>query len=314
MSSKKIFSFFLSCFFYFFFFSCSSISVPEYKISMITETIQKTLPRKKILRIVQISDFHSNDFGKDEKKLINLIKNQNPDLIFFTGDIFDFYTSRVRPTENVRALLEGINEICPFFYVAGNHEFYFYHEDEFSHIFEEYGGKILRDTAVAVHTPKGTVIVAGVYDPVADLPVKERAKSNPKDNVTSYLKRLASTYSVVEKLDFEESQSDNFVEMKILLAHRPEYINAYLQYDYDLILSGHAHGGQIRAPWAKNGLYAPHQGIFPKYSGGKFDFTSKNKSQTLIVSRGLSWQKPFFPRLFNELELVCIDVEIPGRK
>ncbi|MCI6317034.1 MAG: hypothetical protein MR877_07735 [Spirochaetia bacterium] len=80
----------------------------------------------------------------------------------------------------------------------------------------------------------------------------------------------------------------------------------YLSYDYDLILAGHAHGGQWKLPFAKNGLYAPMQGLFPKYSGGLYDF--KKQGSVLIVSRGLSHQIPNIPRFFNPPELVVIEI------
>jgi predicted MPP superfamily phosphohydrolase len=91
---------------------------------------------------------------------------------------------------------------------------------------------------------------------------------------------------------------------KILIAHRPEMIKHYKKYSFNLILSGHAHGGQVRIPGIMNGLYAPHQGLFPKYAGGMY----KHGNLTHIVSRGLS-VNPRLPRIFNPPELVIISIE-----
>jgi predicted MPP superfamily phosphohydrolase len=91
---------------------------------------------------------------------------------------------------------------------------------------------------------------------------------------------------------------------KILVAHRPENIKHYREYSFDLVVSGHAHGGQVRIPYLINGLYAPNQGIFPKYAGGLY----KHGSLTHIVSRGLSIN-PMLPRIFNPPELVIIEVK-----
>ena len=91
---------------------------------------------------------------------------------------------------------------------------------------------------------------------------------------------------------------------KILIAHRPERIEDYKQYSFDLVLSGHAHGGQVRIPGIMNGLYAPHQGLFPKYAGGMYT----HDNLTHIVSRGLSVNSRL-PRIFNPPELVIISIE-----
>ena len=90
----------------------------------------------------------------------------------------------------------------------------------------------------------------------------------------------------------------------VLLAHRPENIKCYLQYPFDLIVSGHAHGGQWRIPGLLNGLYAPHQGLFPRYAGGRYDFDGA----TFLVSRGLARESTRVPRIFNRPELVIVDI------
>jgi len=73
---------------------------------------------------------------------------------------------------------------------------------------------------------------------------------------------------------------------------------------FDLVLSGHSHGGQIRIPFLLNGLYAPHQGFFPKYAGGVYEF----ENYTLVVSRGVYFNL-FLPRIFNPPEIVVVDIE-----
>ena len=90
----------------------------------------------------------------------------------------------------------------------------------------------------------------------------------------------------------------------ILLAHRPDYIDLYRQYPFDLVLSGHTHGGQVRIPLLVNGLFAPDQGWFPQYAGGLYEVGETS----LVVSRGLSYY-PRLPRVFDPPEVVVIDVE-----
>ena len=96
---------------------------------------------------------------------------------------------------------------------------------------------------------------------------------------------------------------------RILLAHRPEAIDEYRQMDFDLILSGHAHGGQWRIPGWINGVYAPGQGFFPRYAGGVYPLDDL----VMIVSRGLS-NNTWVPRIFNPPELVMIELTARKRR
>jgi predicted MPP superfamily phosphohydrolase len=93
----------------------------------------------------------------------------------------------------------------------------------------------------------------------------------------------------------------------ILLSHRPERFQQLSEYECDLILSGHAHGGQWRIPFILDGLIAPNQGIFPKYTSG----THTLNDTKMIVSRGLARESTRIPRVFNPPELVVIDI-VPG--
>lgn len=279
----------------FLFSSCATIRTASYNLEQFSEN--------KTVRIVQISDFHSNDFGKNESRLIEKVKAVSPDIIFLTGDIFDFDMKGIKPVQNVKYLLEGLRQIAPFYYITGNHEYYRYHNAEWSHLIEEYGGKILKNESTAVELNDGMILVTGISDPFEDLSMEERQKD--KDIKERYLNRLKSVSEKAEKMNEQLKQNQNFL-FSVLLAHRPEYIMDYLSYDYDLILSGHAHGGQWKLPFAKNGLYAPMQGLFPKYSGGLYDF--KKQGSVLIVSRGLSHQIPNIPRFFNPPELVVIKI------
>ena len=91
----------------------------------------------------------------------------------------------------------------------------------------------------------------------------------------------------------------------ILAIHVPNGVESYLHYGFDLMLSGHTHGGQIIIPGVLNGLYAPGQGVFPKYGGGRYDFGK----QTMIISRGLSQRPLWLPRLGNPPELCFVTLK-----
>ena len=109
--------------------------------------------------------------------------------------------------------------------------------------------------------------------------------------------------AIEEQLSKAETAA-NLENFTVLLSHRPELAELYSTYPFDLVLSGHAHGGQWRIPGILNGLYAPHQGLFPEYAGGRYEFAQ----QTFIVSRGLARESTKVPRIFNRPELVIVDV------
>lgn len=277
-------------------FSCATLKVEDYDITQ--------FPVNNQIRIVHVSDFHSNDFGKDESKLIRRILNARPDVIFFTGDTFEYNRKKNKTTDNVKKLLEGIKDAAPFYYVTGNHEYFYYHNDDYAYIIKEYGGTVLKNETVILELEQGIIEISGLDDPFADMNLDERALET--DNREKYLARLKSVSENAMKIKASYKDNPNFA-FSVLLAHRPEYIHEYLKYDYDLILSGHAHGGQWRFPPFINGLYAPMQGFFPKYAGGRYDFSETGT--VFIVSRGLSYQVPDIPRFFNPPELVVIEVK-----
>jgi len=255
--------------------ACKAISTKTYRI----ET--PLLEEQNSITIALISDLHSTIFGKDQTTLIDKIKNHNPDLIVLSGDIFDDVISMT----GTQLLLEGISGISPVYYVTGNHEYW---SNDIQAIRDElisYGVIILSDNYEIIEINNNKVVIAGIEDP--DKKLRETPDYDPNDSMESAFREL-----------------DEMSLYKILIAHRPEMIENYKKYSFDLILSGHTHGGQVRIPPVLNGLYAPGQGLFPKYAGGIYT----HGNLTHIISRGLSIN-PRLPRIFNPPELVIIIIE-----
>jgi len=255
--------------------SCTSISTKTYQL----ETT--LLEEKNNIKIVLISDLHSTIYGKDQCILINKVKDINPDLIVLSGDIFD----DVVPMTGTQLLLAGISDIAPIFYVTGNHEYMSHNIRKIREELTSYGVIILSDNYKRIEVNNTEIIIAGIEDPYKR--IYEMPHYNQKDSMERAFRDL-----------------DKIQLYKILIAHRPEKIEDYKNYSFDLVLSGHTHGGQVIIPHIINGLYAPNQGFFPKYGGGIY--TPGNT--TLIISRGLS-VSPILPRIFNPPELVVITIE-----
>ena len=237
------------------------------------------LPNQSV-KIVLITDLHSHMYGKGQKKIVKKIKDQSPDLIALAGDIAD---DKV-PIYGTEVFLDRIKDIAPIYYVTGNHEIWTREVSNVKNVFRYYRVKVLENNYEEVNVNGIDLLLAGVEDP--DIIPYERPNSNWYDEVEEGL------------VDVENKKG-----YKILLSHRPELVDFYNTMDFDLVLSGHAHGGQVRIPFILNGLYAPHQGLFPKYAGGIYE----HENYTHVVSRGTSFN-PKLPRIFNPPEVVSITI------
>lgn len=228
------------------------------------------------VRAVLVTDLHSCYYGKDMKNLIKRIDKENPDIVLLGGDIFDDKLD----DDNTMIFLSDISKKYKCFYVSGNHEFWSDRCDEMKDKVRSLGITVLEGDCETIEINGKVIDVCGVDDPT------DMVKSQ-------FIEQLDNAYA--------KTSEDHF---KILLSHRPEQTDIYSKYDFDLILSGHAHAGQIRIPFANIGVYAPDQGLFSKYINGIY--TLENGSR-LIVSRGLARESTPAPRFFNHPEIVVID-------
>ena len=225
--------------------------------------------------IVQVSDFHNSMFGKDQSKILDKLKAVKPDLILITGDLIDRRNTEI---DVAVSFVEEAIKIAPIYFVTGNHEVQSGEYDILKPKLIEEGVIVLDNESVILKLGQSTLKLAGIIDP---------GKIEGSGKVKKVNASLASI----------EGESADF---SILLAHRPDLMKVYAKYDYDLIFSGHAHGGQFRFPFI-GGLLAPDQGFFPKYDSGLY----RLGKTTMIVSRGLG--NSLFPfRLFNGPELIVV--------
>lgn len=242
------------------------LKVMDYRIS------NDKLDNKRQL-IALITDLHGCYYGKNQAWLLDSLQEKQPTMILLGGDIYD---DKI-PFKHTDILLSQLSAIAPTYYVDGNHENWLdkanYHKAMTN--IKSYGIEIIHGKQVMI--PNTNIALYGLSDP----------------------------HGQSFKDDWQKiTAMANQEQFNILLTHRPEYIDDYLKYPFDLILAGHAHGGQWRVPFLINGVYAPNQGFLPKYAGGLYQFENK----TLIVSRGLARESTRVPRIFNRPELVFIDV------
>jgi uncharacterized protein len=229
--------------------------------------------------IAQVSDLHNKRFGSGGAQLLEKIRNISPDIIVITGDIID---RRRYDPDTAMAFIDGALKIAPLYFAPGNHEAWSkrYHSIESA---LQSRRVIILNNASEELTRGGDVInIIGLTDPAFSMK-NHKEKLNPV-LMERYLHSLPKSAAA-------------FV---IALSHRPELLQLYSENDLDLVFCGHAHGGQIRLPLL-GGLYAPSQGILPKYTSGKY--TQRNTS--MIVSRGLG-NSSFPIRINNRPQLIAV--------
>ena len=229
-------------------------------------------------RIAHVSDLHNAEMGKDNEKLLTILRDADPDMIAITGDLID---SRNTNVEIALQFAQEAMKIAPCYYVSGNHEARVNEYEELKTGLISAGVIILEDTQTEISIEGQTITLIGVNDPSFQ---------------TDYLFGDSETV-MNSKLTELHTDGEAFT---ILLSHRPELFDLYVNAGIDLILAGHAHGGQIRLP-ALGGVIAPNQGLFPKYDAGMF----QEENSQMIVSRGLC-DTVFPPRINNKPELVVI--------
>lgn len=231
-------------------------------------------------RIVQISDLHNAKFGKSNQKLVDRIRECDPDMIVLTGDLVDSNHTNV---DRAVQFVDEIVKICPVYYVTGNHE-YWLDTSEYEKLMDgvaSAGVIILDDQVVEISRGDAKFRLVGLDD-------KSLADGT-----------LGTLLNNAQNVTHEDSEKKEFT---VVLAHEPQYFARYAGTGVDLMLSGHAHGGQFRLPFV-GGIVAPDQGFLPEYTAGEYYMNGTE----MIVSRGLG--NSVIPvRLFNYPEIVCVEL------
>lgn len=232
-------------------------------------------------RIAHISDLHNTEFGRNNEKLLSLLRDAKPSIIAITGDMID---SRDTKVEIALEFAREAVTIAPCYYVTGNHESRVPEYRTLKEGLLSLGVSVLEDASARIQRSGESITVLGVQDPSFQ---------------TSYLFRDANS-AMEQKLSTLMPEENTFT---LLLSHRPELFEVYAEAGVDLTLSGHAHGGQFRIPFL-GGLVAPNQGFFPEYDAGLYTRGSTN----MVVSRGLG--NSIIPlRINNRPEVVLIELD-----
>ena len=211
-------------------------------------------------RIVQVTDLHNAEFGEGNSKLLELLSQTEPDIIVLTGDLID---SRNTDIEIALAFAREAMKIAPVYFVSGNHEARVSEYEDLKMGLAEAGVIVLENQKVEITREGESITLMGIDDPSFQENYLFGDSEGVAKQAIETLLRVSDGYTV-------------------LLSHRPELFELYVETGMDLVFSGHAHGGQFRLPFI-GGLVAPNQGFFPKYDAGLFSEENTN----MIVSRGV---------------------------
>jgi len=225
-------------------------------------------------KILQVSDLHNKEFGKNQNKLVELTKEINPNIIVVTGDLIDSRRTNIDIGVNY---MSQAAKIAPTYYIPGNHESRIDEYDKLEKMLSKEGVKILSNDSENIKINNQELTLLGMED------ISFINSENRKKEFSSILSNL------------KNKSNDH---LTILLSHRPDLIDIYAKQNIDLVFTGHAHGGQIRLPFI-GGLLSPGQGFLPKYTSGVYE----KDNTKMIVNRGLG--NSLFPlRIFNRPELI----------
>ena len=269
------------------------------------------------VRIAQISDLHDCAFGREQSKLAGIISGCEPDIILMTGDIIDDSVSAdecLTAAHPARQLIDAVRRLAPVYMVMGNHESKLTKSERLGEILSSLGVKLMGGSREQIEIRGSRILLCGADDPYC-------LRSHTEDTVSEgFIKGMLRRGRELDErrsggggiAEWRDALRQAFADVKgreeytILLSHRPEEYELYRELGFDLAFSGHAHGGQWRLPPLINGVYAPHQGLFPRHAGGLYEYDGFAH----IVSRGLSTRRA--PRIFNRPELCLAELSGGG--
>jgi predicted MPP superfamily phosphohydrolase len=227
-------------------------------------------------RVVQLSDLHGSEFGKDNARLVRAVEDEEPDIIVMTGDFIDENKNEL---PEVEALVKQLTGIAPVYYVSGNHDWASSDIEALARALDGAGAHYLQNDYITLERGGDSIVLCGIEDP------NGRADMIKPDELVGAI---------------NSELPGSFV---LLLAHRNYWVERYPDLGVDIILCGHAHGGIVRLPGI-GGLIGSNAEMPAKYEAGVFE----SGRYSMVVSRGLG-NSVAVPRFLNTPEIITVILE-----
>lgn len=262
--------------------------IPSYFFLEVSDYQFESSKIQESVKLVQLSDIHNAEFGKENQRLLKKVRKCEPDLIFITGDLINSDEDDISP---MLELVEKLREIAPVYFSVGNHELEYEERTgiDLMEKVEKAGAEVLEENFVDVTVKGQKFRIGGLYTVYIPEDYEVHEWGNAKEQA-AFLKEMENT--------------DRY---KILLSHIPNtwmYYETEATFDFDLIFTGHVHGGQVIVPFI-GGLYAPDMGYFPGRLSGVYE---RDHTQ-VVLSRGLGSNKEILPRFNNIPEIVEVELK-----
>jgi len=239
--------------------------------------------------MVFLTDLHNNQYGKDNKKLIEAVTKQKPDFILIGGDML--VGKNNIPYAVAEKFVTALTTICPVYYANGNHEFRMkIYPETYGTAFYEYKEKLKKAGVVFLENSCENIVWH-------DTPMQIWGLEIPREGYRKFVRADISMEQIAEAIG-----EANDAQYQILMAHNPMYMELYKKWGADLILSGHLHGGVMRIPFL-GGVISPQFRLFPKYSGE----LKKEGKTSIVVSKGLGTHT-IKVRFLNPAEVVVLHI------
>ena len=245
---------------------------------------------KRERKVLFLTDLHNNCYGKENKRLLDAVRMQNPDLILIGGDML--VGKPELTTKVAEDFVCKLAEICPVYYANGNHEQRMkIYPEKFGTKYQAYTSSVEKSGVQFLENEHVDLMFDGY-------PIQIHGLEIPREGYKKFRKTFISLKQIeacIGKADLSKYQ--------ILLAHNPIYTDTYLEWGADLVLSGHLHGGIVRIP-GLGGVITPQFRLFPKYSG---ELTVKD-GKSVVVSKGLGTHTIKI-RFLNPAEMIVLHMQ-----
>lgn len=229
-------------------------------------------------KICLITDFHN---GKNYEKVIEAVKEAQPDIICVGGDLINMDETDF---PNAEKLLSGLTEIADVLYAYGNHEVNCKNIQKMAQFAESVGVKLINDKVIPIEKDGARINIIGYGDDIYS------------DFTYHFEKQVKKRLTDLSK----QFDSD---ELSVLVMHRPQYFEAVSALPYDLTLSGHLHGGLINIKPLRTKILQEHFGT-DEYCKGEYNISNKK----MIISAGIAKEENIY-RIFNTPEIIVVELK-----